>query len=353
MFLLISIMLFLGGLIPFIIVKRYAKPDNSVLVIGGLAWACGMSLKAFISVLLTVYVPSLFYNPSILIAYAIIIESAEVLAAYIFLKYLPSFKKVSLRDLLGFGAGFGIGEAWTIAFLLALPISFPFTGFVSTMPMFERFSAILIHITSVVFIGLFIKNKKKLDAVFGLLSKNLTVTLLVLPGALQIAGLVGDSIVYFTELFIGLYAITWLMILLKRLGKFKLGKARAKIVLNKKKVALILITVFLFYIPFRLIVAYLFFDQVTSVFALTLSLFFISLVFLKKGFSKLDVLLGVFLGACLSTFFRNFLGALENPSLYALIGVNVLSAPLLALFGTIMAGVAVTRFKNRKFLLKK
>lgn len=147
-----------------------------------------------------------------------ILETAEVLSAFFFLKYHPALKDVrNWKSIVAFGLGFGCGEALTLEVILLSSISVPFSLDFIVRGVFlggivERLSAIAIHLSSTCFLAFFLITRKKSDFIMGLLSKDLTIAITTIFSVVLPLALLPHLALF--ELIIAIYAIFWVVVLL-------------------------------------------------------------------------------------------------------------------------------------------
>lgn len=214
MYFLTSLFYLLGGIMPLGTVLSKLKVNKSICVLGWLSWVAGVSVKFALAFSIRATLPTL-YVPNTLqyIVLVTLLETTEVVSAYWFLKHHPGLREMrDLSGLLAFGMGFGAGEALTLAAFTALPVDVPLE-FSVVWTMIERFSAIMVHIASAVFLGLYIIHKRKVDAALGLVSKDLAATLSVtVPLVLTAVGFAEERLLTYFELVIFVYGVLFLLV---------------------------------------------------------------------------------------------------------------------------------------------
>ncbi|MFQ6084802.1 MAG: hypothetical protein ACE5OY_00800 [Candidatus Bathyarchaeia archaeon] len=175
-----SLLYSLGGLVPLVAMACRLRADRNVYFLGWLSWVAGMSARFGVGLVAESAFPALMLPGTPLsVMYSTLIETTFVASAYLFLRYHPSLKGVSsLSDLLAFGTGFGAGEAFTLAAISAIPVDFPVT-LSSLWIAIERFSALMVHVSSATFLGYYLINGRGTNAVLGLASKDLGATISV------------------------------------------------------------------------------------------------------------------------------------------------------------------------------
>jgi hypothetical protein len=260
-------------------------------------------------------------NSAQLYIYAIIVETTEVVSAYVFIKYHPSMKRLNLHDILAFGVGFGIGEAFTLAWVVFLPLDLPFQGIVSFITMFERFSAVLVHLASAVFIGLYLKAKRFSDIAAGILSKDLSVATLAIPLLLTVAGVAAENAIFVTELILAAYAVFWLWMLYMRLRSTKIPEPGERAEIRLKRVAICICVYFFAYIPYMVISFLLPISEsvVQSLITFITYILIVTLLFYhiaRKKVRRTEAMLGGFIGTGLFQMLQNVAGALFAPDVY-------------------------------------
>lgn len=219
----VSAFYFLGAFIPLLIASRKLKLDKNLLILGWLSWVCGVAVKMLLASIISLNFP-LLYVPDTpqYVAILTILETTEVLSAWLFLKHHPLLKRVKeIKPLAVFGIGFGVGEALTLALFTFLPVDTPL-ALNLLLTSLERVSAIMIHLASVLFIGYYLITKKQKNLWLGVLSKDLSVTLTF--GLFAVFSFSYQAVLPYIEALLFLYGAGFLYLAL-RLGKRQKIKA--------------------------------------------------------------------------------------------------------------------------------
>lgn len=334
---ILALIILLSTIMPAVLVKKFVKTDKGVFITGWLAWVLGASSKTMVALVLTFTAGDFIAASGLSLVVFIILEALELLVALIVLR---SLKRFNMTDLFGFAAGFGLGEAWTVGLLYAVPANIPLTFSQAFSQFLAWFSAISVNIISVVFLGVYLKKEKRRDLGFSLASKIFSVIPLLL------SGLSGGQLVI--DVVTGFYAFFWFVVLFYRLGKVRLGKPKKNVEFRSKKLVSSIIVSFSALIVFNASSALLNLGSISSVSLLVLIFFLASLALFWKEFSYRVVGAGVFLGACVSAYLKNFFLALDNPALFTTTSFNVLTTPLVCVAGVLL-GIGVWE----KVLVKK
>ena len=210
---------FIAGILPILFWNRRTRVSSNIYLLGWLSWFCAVSVKFFIATIQNLNWPIFYTNIPLMVINTTILEAIEVLSAFLFLKYHPALKEArDWKSIVGFGLGFGCGEAITLGVIFLSSISIPFSlefmvGGVLLSGFVERLSAIAIHLSSACFLALFIVNSKKSYFIMGLLSKILSATMAAI---FQVASLPWGLLlsIAFMEIAFAVYAIFWILILL-------------------------------------------------------------------------------------------------------------------------------------------
>jgi hypothetical protein len=211
----------LVGLIPILLWKKHGRTIGwHIYGLGWLAWFCAVSVKFILSIVLVNLWPFLFSNTTANVVTVTLLETTEVISAYLFLRYHPSLKQVrEWNSIVAFGLGFGCGEAITIGIVLFHWVDIPLNLLSQFLiynlglgVLVERMSTIFgIHLVSAIFIAFFLINKKPRNILLGILSKDLSATL----AALWYADILPSKLMTlpYIELMFAIYALIWLLIL--------------------------------------------------------------------------------------------------------------------------------------------
>ncbi len=345
----LALMLFFGGLVPLLAARKWVRSKYGVLVLGWLAWVCGISLKGFLNMVLSLVFPALFLEIVPYTITAVLVESTEVLAAFLFLRYHPAFKRLTLHDVVGFAVGFGVGEALTGAAFSVVFVDIPFYGLVSLAAMVERWSAVAIHLASNVFIGLYVTERRVRDIAAGLLIKSVSATSVSLPTVMEL-WFSGNWVIYMTELVIMLYAAVALSLAWLCVRGVKFGKARAKPEMRRKQLVVSGAVFSLVAISYYFLAPYIAHDNVSATF-LAVAYSMVAAVVFKMVFniSRTETLIGAFAGFAVYDIFSYNLLAIEFPVLMQnVIGFALVSSSALRLFGVICGVYLLSVLKRKK-----
>jgi hypothetical protein len=345
----LALMMFFGGLVPLAISRKWIESKYGVMVLGAIAWVCGISLKGFINMVLSLWFPAFFVDIVPYTAIAVIVESTEILAAFLFLKYHPAFRKLKLHDLVGFAVGFGVGEALIGSAFSFIFVDVPFYGFISFASMVERWSAVVIHLASTVFIGLYVMEGKIKDFVSGLLIKNISAVSLAFPTIFAL-WLQGNWIIYMTELLIMVYATASFALVWYRAKGMKLGKAIADPEIRRKQL-IVSATVFsLVALSYQFIAPYIAQDIVSATFMAVLYTFAVAVVFRFVATTNItELLLGAFVGFAVYDIFTYNLVALSAPAIILnSLGFALVGSSMIRLFGVMCAIYLVSALQKKK-----
>jgi hypothetical protein len=345
----LSLMLFFGGLVPLTISRKWIESKYGVLILGALAWVCGISLKGFINLILSLAFPAFFVDIVPYTVVAVIVESTEILAAFLFLKYHPAFKNLKIHDLVGFAIGFGVGEAFIGSAFSFIFLDVPFYGFVSFASMVERWSAIVIHLASTIFVGLYVMEGKVRDIVSGLLLKNISAVSLAFP-TLFALWFQGTWTIYMTELLIMVYAAVSFALVWNRTKGMKLGKAIANPEMRRKQLVVSATVFSLVALSYQFIAPYVAQDIVSATFILILYTFAVTVIFRFLVTTNItELLLGAFAGFAIYDIFMYNLIALSSPILIlGSLGFALVSNSMIRLFGVICAVYLVSVLQKKK-----
>ena len=345
----LSLMLFFGGLVPLAISRRWIESKSSVLVLGALAWVCGISLKGSINLILSLVFPAFFVDIAPYTIIAIIVESTEILAAFLFLKYHPAFKRLKLHDVVGFAIGFGVGEAFIGSAFSLIFVDVPFYGFVSFASMVERWSAIVIHLSSTVFVGLFVMERKIRDLVSGLLVKNLSASSLAFP-TLFALWFQGSWTIYMTEMLIMVYAAASFALMWYRVRGMKFGKAIADPEIRRKQLVVSAMVFSLVALSYQFVAPFVAQDMLSATLIAVVYVFAVTIAFRFLVTTNItELFLGAFIGFAVYDIFMYNLIALSSPILILnSLGFALVSSSMIRLFGVICAVYLVSVLQKKR-----
>lgn len=218
-YLLLPLAFILTGLLPNLLWNRRAEVDFSVYLLGWLAWFCSVSVKYLISSAQLLLWPAFFTDPAVLVINNTVLETIEVISAYMFLKYHPALKDVrDWKSIVAFGLGFGGGEAITlgVTYFSTPPVGFSLeflVGSVFLAGVVERLAAMGIHLASAAFLAFFLIDQKTSNFIMGLLSKDLSATI---AGLFIVLSSLSESLFSgaIIELVFVVYAVFWIAIML-------------------------------------------------------------------------------------------------------------------------------------------
>lgn len=171
MYYLNSLTLFAAGLVPLLLFMKKLHLDRGLFLTGWLSWACAISSKMVLLSALWFGFPILSKPDTIqYVTTLAALELLEVLSAYIFLTKNSNLRNASLCGLLSFAAGFGIGEAFTLAILSFLP--FDVSPSLSTsMVLIERLSLVVVQFGWVALIAYYVRNREAINLSLGVFFK--------------------------------------------------------------------------------------------------------------------------------------------------------------------------------------
>ncbi|MDD3699732.1 MAG: YhfC family glutamic-type intramembrane protease, partial [Atribacterota bacterium] len=119
---------FIAGILPILFWNRRTRVSSNIYLLGWLSWFCAVSVKFFIATIQNLNWPIFYTNIPLMVINTTILEAIEVLSAFLFLKYHPALKEArDWKSIVGFGLGFGCGEAITLGVIFLSSISIPFS----------------------------------------------------------------------------------------------------------------------------------------------------------------------------------------------------------------------------------
>jgi len=351
----VSAFYFLGAFIPLLIASRMVKLDKNLLLMGWLSWVAGVAVKMLLASIIALNFPLLYIPDTVqYIVIITLLETTEVASAWLFLMYHPLLKKVrNVRSLFVFGLGFGAGEALTLALFTFLPVDSPLTWNL-LLTSLERFSAIMIHVASILFIGYWIINKRKSNMWLGILSKDLSVTMTF--GLLAILSFSYQTFLPYIEVLLFSYGAGFLYLAfwVAKKQKIKLGTVKPQKGINYKSLFFMiplgagllllteLVSIFLSsQDPISFIMV-----SMGVMFVLTISIF--KMITLFRDVSITEFSSGVFIGLSIARVVE--LSFVDPAYLGAVPVQSLLTTPML-FFSVVIGVMTVYRFIHKEKLL--
>ena len=171
MYYLNSLMLFAAGLVPLLLFVKKLRFDRVLFLTGWLSWACAISSKMVLLSALWFGFPILSKPDTIqYVTTLAALELPEVLSAYIFLTKNSNLRNANLCGHLSFAAGFGIGEAFTLAILSFLPVDIS-PSLSTLMVLVERLSLVIVQFGWVALLAYYVRNREAITLSLGVFFK--------------------------------------------------------------------------------------------------------------------------------------------------------------------------------------
>jgi len=351
----VSAFYFLGAFIPLLIASRFVKLDKNILLLGWLSWVTGVAVKMLLATIIALNFPILYVpDTPQYVALLTILETTEVISAMLFLMYHPLLKKArNIKSIFLFGMGFGAGEALTLALFTFLPVDSPLAWNL-LLTSVERFSAIMIHVASVMFVGYWVMNKRRLNLLLGILSKDLSVTLTF--GILAAFSFSYQAFLPYVEALLLVYGIGFLLLAF-RLGKgqkIKTGPPPAQKGINYKNLVFMIPVGGMLLILSELASLFLSSQDTVSYIIVSMGVMFVLLISVFKLlslFRKVSITefsSGIFLGLSIA---RVAELSFVDPAYLGSVPVQALLTTPMLFFSVLIGAMVVYRFIHKEKLL--
>jgi len=351
----VSAFYFLGALIPLLIASRMVKLDKNLLLMGWLSWVAGVAVKILLASIIALNFPLLYVpDTAQYVILLTLLETIEVISALLFLRYHPLLKKVrNIRSLFVFGLGFGAGEALTLAMFTFLPVDSPLAWNL-LLTSLERFSAIMIHIASVMFIGYWIINKRKTNMWLGILSKDLSVTMIF--GIFALVSFAYQTFLPYIEALLFAYGAGFLYLAfwVAKKQKIKLGEIKPQKGINYKSLVWMIPVGAILLLLTEMVSLFLSSQNAISFVMVSMGVMFVLLISVLKianifmDISITEFSSGIFIGLSIAKIFE--LSLLDPAYLGSIPVQSLLTTPML-FFSVLIGAAVVYRFIHKEKLL--